>query len=201
MKRYGIFGGTFNPPHYGHLLAAQTALEHCSLDRILLIPNRIPPHKQLEEPGGNPEHRYNMILLAARGNPDFQVLRTELDDERTSFSLYTVEKLKTEFPGGSFSLITGADSLLKSSWYRLDDLLGLLENFYIVTRPGYDTGELAEHIESLILKNADRFKTVPIPGFDISSTGIRERVKNGRSIRYMVPEAVEKYIHENELYL
>ncbi|MCD6309116.1 MAG: nicotinic acid mononucleotide adenylyltransferase, partial [Candidatus Eremiobacteraeota bacterium] len=113
---------------------------------------------------------------------------------------YTVEKLKEEYPGCNLSFIAGADSLLEYKWYRLDDLLNLLEKFFLVTRPGYDMVKIENHIDSLGLKHTNKFREVLIPGFDISSSVIRERIKEGKSIRYMVPEAVEKYIKENKLY-
>lgn len=200
LKNAGIMGGTFNPIHIGHLLAAQEAMEEFQLERIIFIPNRIPPHRQNEPGLLNGMLRYDMVNLAINSNPYFQASRIELDREEISYTYHTIRDLKEEYPETDFSFITGVDSLLKDPWVKLDELLGLLENFIAVTRPGFDDSLLKNRITELDLSNGGNVKLLPIPKVGISSTMIRQRIKNGKSIKYMVPDPVESYIQKNNLY-
>lgn len=200
-RTFGIMGGTFNPIHLGHLLAAQEAMEKLRLDEILFVPNRIPPHRRQEKGILHGEVRFVMINLAIADNPRFQVSRIELDRPEISYTVHTVEQLVKERPGDEISFITGVDSLLKDPWHRMDDLLEILTRFIAVTRPGFDEGKLFQRLKELGLKNAHKVTLVGIPQVGVSSTMIRKRIKNGRSIRYLVPEPVESFIRKNNLYI
>ena len=200
MKNTGIMGGTFNPIHIGHLIAAQEAMEEFKLERIIFIPNRIPPHRQNEPGLLKGSVRFDMVNLAINSNPYFRGSRIELDREEISYTYHTIRSLKEEYPETDFSFITGVDSLLKDPWVKLDELLGLLKNFIAVTRPGFDDSLLKDRIAELDLSNGGNVKLLPVPKVGISSTMIRQRIKNGKSIKYMVPDPVESYIRKNNLY-
>ncbi|MCD4785036.1 MAG: nicotinate-nucleotide adenylyltransferase [Candidatus Eremiobacteraeota bacterium] len=196
----GLMGGTFNPIHIGHLIAAEEARQEFCLDRILFIPNRIPPHRQNETGLLNGDTRYLMVNIAISSNPAFRASRIELDRPSLSYTYDTLVELKKTYPNVEFSFITGVDSLLQSPWHKLDDLLKLLKRFIAVTRPGFDEGRLVGRKVELGLSEGDKIKVLKIPGIDISSTKIRERIRNGKSIKYMVPDAVESFIYKNHLY-
>lgn len=194
-------GGTFNPIHLGHLLAAQEALVHADLDEILFLPNRIPPHRSSKEALPPALERYLMVCLATASHPRFRVSALELEREGPSYTIDTVEELLRRDPSRALTFITGADALLLSRWYRLDELLGRLERFLVVTRPGFDLDRLGQHLDRMELGHRDRIQTLDIPGMEISSTALRRRIRAGRPIRYLVPEPVADYIQKTGLYL
>ena len=199
-NKTGVMGGTFNPIHVGHLIAAQEAMQKFSLDRIIFIPNRIPPHKQ-NQPGlvdGNVRHL--MVNLAITSNPKFFSSRIELDRPSISYTYDTILELKKEHPGMDFCFITGVDSILKDPWVKLDELLGMLDCFIAVTRPGFDDSLLKARIDQLNLANGNKVKLLRIPRVGISSTMIRDRLDKNESVKYMVPEPVESFILKNHLY-
>jgi len=201
LQKVGLMGGTFNPIHIGHLLAAQEAMQEFKLQEILFIPNRIPPHRQNEPGLVGGQLRLLMINLAIASNPQFHSSRIELDRPTISYTYDTIMHLKEVYPETKFSFITGVDSLLKDPWVKLDDLLGLLERFIAVTRPGFDESMLGKRIEELSLLNSDKIRILRIPEVGISSTMIRNRLKEGRSIKYMVLEPVESFVHRRHLYV
>ncbi len=199
MIRLGIMGGTFDPIHNGHLLAAEEVRIGFGLDSVLFIPSSHPPHKQGKKISDG-FHRYTMAVLATVDHPQFSVSTVELDRPGLSYSVDTVSTLKDGLPEGSEILfITGADAIAQIlSWKDAEKLLSLCD-FVAVTRPGYSMSgidRVKEHLGSL----AARVHVFPITGFAISSSDIRERVKTGRPIRYLVPAAVEEYIHKMGLY-
>lgn len=200
LNNAGIMGGTFNPIHIGHLMAAQEAMEEFRLEKIIFIPNRIPPHRQNEPGLLKGQVRFDMVNLAINSNPCFEASRIELDREEISYTYHTISDLKTMFPDTAFSFITGVDSLLKDPWVKLDELLGLLENFIAVTRPGFDDSLLKNRISELQLSNGEKVKLLPIPKVGISSTMIRQRLQKGKSVKYMIPDPVESYIQKYNLY-
>jgi len=196
----GLMGGTFNPIHLGHLIAAEEARDEFQLDRILFIPNRIPPHRKNEPGIINGDVRYLMVHIAISSNPTFRASKIELERPALSYTYDTLVELKKNYPDVDFTFITGVDSLLRDPWHKLDDLLGLLKMFVAVTRPGFDERMLARRKVELGLSEGDKIKILKIPGIDISSTMIRERIKKGKSIKYMVPAGVESFIYKNHLY-
>ncbi|MGE5485326.1 MAG: nicotinate-nucleotide adenylyltransferase [Ignavibacteriales bacterium] len=199
MIRLGVMGGTFDPIHYGHLLAADEVRTGFGLDRVLFIPSGHPPHKQGKKITDG-LHRYTMAVLATVDHPQFSVSTIELDRPGLSYSVDTVSALKAGLPEDSeLVFITGADAITEIlSWKDAERLLSLCD-FVAVTRPGYTMSgidRLKEHLGSL----AARVHVFPITGFAISSSDIRERVRTGRPIRYLVPAAVEEYIHKMGFY-
>ncbi|MCK4248564.1 MAG: nicotinate-nucleotide adenylyltransferase [Candidatus Omnitrophica bacterium] len=188
--KIGILGGTFNPVHLGHLILAQECQQKLKLDKVVFIPAKIPPHKT-RRMIIDAQDRYQMLKLALRGNPDFEVSRIELDRQGTkSYSVDTLSLLKKKW-GDEVNLffITGADALAElHSWKDMDKIFKIAR-FIIATRPGY------------CLKNAPaKVKAVAIKAIDISATDIRRRIAGGKSIRYLVPDVVRRHIEKKKLY-
>jgi nicotinate-nucleotide adenylyltransferase len=198
--RLGISGGTFDPIHYGHLIVAEEIRETNGLDRILFIPSGKPPHKRNLEVSGA-EQRLSMVEAAIRTNPHFEVSRIEIDREGYTYTVDTLEQLK-EIYGRETKLyfIIGADvvhDLL--TWKNYEKVFSLCE-FIAVLRPGYTSSSFIKTVEDLETAYSAQIHTFIGPLIDISSTMIRERAASGKSIKYLLPEEVEKYILDNGLY-
>lgn len=190
----GIFGGTFNPVHNGHLLIAEDVREKLNLDKVLFIPAENPPHKKVHNLADSC-HRLEMIKLAIKGNPYFSVSDIEIKRGGVSYSIETIKALKEIYQKGTmFFFIMGADSILEfMEWKEWKSLLGLC-NFVVAPRRGYEVGAGSK---PALNKNVLFLQTRM---FDISSTEIREKIRNGEPIGYFVPDAVAKYIKEHKLY-
>lgn len=199
-SRIGISGGTFDPVHYGHLIIAETIREKFSLDKVLFVPTGNPPHK-VGSRVTEPRHRFNMVSAATKSNPWFEISDIEIGRKGFVYTVDTMSRLKEEYGGDTrFFFISGADvvwDLLK--WKDIERLFTLCE-FVIASRPGFKKEKLHEKIEELKLLHGARISVTDTTAVDISSTLIREKVGGGRSIKYLVPEAVEEYIHEHGLY-
>ncbi len=194
-KRIAVMGGTFNPIHYAHLISAEQVRAGLGYDKILFIPSARPPHKVADADIIEPEHRYQMVLLAITENPDFEVSRIELERAGPSYTIQTLKAL-TKLYGETTELawIIGADSLIEYKvWKDFDEVLARCV-MIATTRPNYDLNRVPLDIRK-------RVTTFPITGVDISATAIRERVRKRLSIRYLVPEAVQAYIGKHQLYL
>ena len=195
-EKIGIMGGTFDPIHYGHLLAAEECRRRLALNRVVFVPTGTSPHKK-NRPVTPPEDRYAMTLLATAGVREFSVSRTELDRGRPS---HTVDTLREFLEGGAVPsglfFITGLDALLSIDTWKDHLLLPELCTLVTATRPGYSLAGL-EALPSAIRR---ALKVVEIPQFAISSTEIRARAREGRGIRFLVPHLVENYIKCHELY-
>lgn len=201
--RFGLFGGSFDPIHFGHLIGARTIAERLNLDRVVLIPSARPPHKQGREVT-EARHRLEMARRAVAGDPMFEVDDLELHRQGPSYTFDTVTEYRRR--GGAdaelFWLI-GADSLPElPTWYRIAELVGIV-HIVTITRPGWlppDPSQLEKAVgqaaAAQLLRGCE-----PTPGIDISATTIRTRVRENRPIRYLVPEPVESYIREHSLYL
>jgi nicotinate-nucleotide adenylyltransferase len=182
------------------LLLAEAARDAHRLDEVWLLPNQIPPHRQGESGLASARDRYAMVCLASAGNPHLKPSSLEIERDEVSYTINTVERLAQEHPHDRFTFITGADSLAKDAWFRLDDLLGLLETFVVATRGSHSPAELEARVAGYGLSRAERIRPMPLPTVDISSTEIRRRVREGQGIRYMVADAVEDYIRKMGLY-
>jgi nicotinate-nucleotide adenylyltransferase len=189
-------GGTFDPIHYWHLVAAQEAAWELSLPEVMFIPTRQPPHK-LGELVSDAQHRLAMTRLATTGNPLFTVSMMEIERQGPSYTVDTLRALRDRDLDVSF--IVGMDSLRDlPTWHDPEGILELAE-IATVYRGGLDVVDL-DALERQLPKARGRVRVIPIPTLDISSTEIRSRVAAGHPIRYLVPEAVEAYIHEHSLY-
>lgn len=198
--RLGLFGGTFDPIHWGHLLTAENIREQFQLDRIIFIPWGKPP-KQWRSGSTNPEHRYNMVLLAINSNSAFEASRMEIDREGLSYTVDTVDEVNRIYAGqAQIYFITGPENVLRlNEWKEAARLLRLCE-FITTRRAGHCSYSLDEQIQRLRSEYLAKIHITDTPLIGISSTEIRERARSGQSIRYYVPDEVEKYIVENGLY-
>jgi nicotinate-nucleotide adenylyltransferase len=191
--RIGILGGTFDPIHWGHLLIAEGVREKFALDEVLFIPASWPPHK-VKGRVTEAVHRYKMALLATQNNPHFSVSAVEMNRPGKSYTIETVKELKEKYEEAEIYFIVGLDSALEIFTWKDPEKLLRLCRFISVQRP------FSRELEKLDKRYRERIEIVEVPTLPISSTEIRERVKEGRSIKYLVPEAVEKYICKNKLY-
>jgi len=192
-------GGTFNPIHNGHLFVAEEARVRLKLSEVIFVPNKIPPHRsdiQTDE-----IHRRNMLELALEGNSFFSFSPVELEREGPSYTVDTVKYFSYHFPHNSLFFITGLDSLLNYNWYRFEDLMDILSSFIAVSRPGYSKKKFYKKIKTLYPEKLEKIILLDTILIEISSSDIRNRVKEGRSIKYLLPEKVEQYILDNKLYL
>ncbi len=195
----GILGGTFDPIHNGHLLAAEWAREVFRLQDIIFIPSARPPHKDLEVVLDS-QHRYQMVELAVGDNTSFSVSAIELERAGLSYTVDTIAHYLQVYPDMDIYFIIGVDALqLIYTWKDLDQLLKLCK-FIVVTRPGYELDKNDPCFHAVPTALWDNLELLPIPGLEISSSEIRRRVAEGKSIRYLVPPAIEKYIRDNNLY-
>lgn len=190
--RLGIFGGTFDPIHVGHLLAAEITHEALDLDRLVFVPARVPPHKR--SASASAEHRLRMTELAAADNPHFDVSDVEVRRDGPSYTVDTLRHLREEHPPGTVHyLLMGADSARDlGSWREHEELLRC-STVVVLARPGAHSEELPPAV-------AENARLLATPLMEISSTEIRRRVRDGRTIRYMVTEPVADYIRSQGLY-
>ncbi|MBA4535903.1 nicotinate-nucleotide adenylyltransferase [Bacillus aquiflavi] len=187
MKKIGIFGGTFDPPHYGHLLIANEVLCSLQLDEIWFMPNQDPPHKEKSANVCN-EDRVNMLQLCIKDHPKFRVETIELKRPGRSYTYDTMKMLTTLYPNHQFYFIIGADMIeYLPKWQQIDQLVQLVQ-FVGVKRPTF------KHETTYPVVYVD------IPEIGFSSSMIRERLKTGRSVRYLLHDSVRLYIKENHLY-
>ncbi len=200
-KRIGISGGTFDPIHNGHLIISEEIRETHNLDKIIFVPTGKPPHK----PGHMvtmPEHRFNMVKMAVSTNYCFDVSRIELDREGYIYTIDTMNFLKQQYEKETdFFFIAGSDVVWDLPKWK--DPKGLFEicDFIVATRPGFDTVQLVKEADRLKREYNARITITKTPLIDISSSDIRERVQERRTIKYLVPECIEEYIKNNGLYI
>ena len=196
--RLGIMGGTFDPIHSGHLMTAEAVRDALSLSEVLFIPSARPPHKRGRDVAPA-MHRLMMTELATRSNPYFRTSSMELRREGPSYAVDTVAELQRRYGSAEIYFITGADAVNElATWFHAEELLTRC-HFVAATRQGteLDADALAEHFGALGLGRIHRVAT---PALEISSTDIRRRIREGRSIRYLVPSEVEEYIEREGLY-
>ncbi len=216
MKRVAIFGGTFNPVHVGHLMVAEDVRELFALNRVIFVSSSTPPHKV---DGGivSSEHRHRMVSLAVDGNPHFGVSSVELDRGGKSYSVDTVAHFRGIYgPESSIYFIVGIDAFVElPSWHDVPKLFSLCK-FIVVTRPGTNLTESAlsflNDFGKIRVERVSRKETFDLTEegigvylvesirVEVSSSDIRASVRAERSIRYLVPQKVEEYIHQNNLF-
>jgi nicotinate-nucleotide adenylyltransferase len=190
--KIGIFGGTFNPPHIGHLIVAEYARESAGLDKILFIPAYISPLKNSGEEI-NSQDRLAMTELAIQRNPHFELSDIELKRKGKSFTVDTIEYLRTQFRDAEFYLLIGMDNYYSlQEWKDSQNLLSTI-NIFVLNRPGV-SNSLNKKIDN------KKIKFLQVPNIDISSTNLRKRIKTGNSVRYNIPESVLEYITAHKLY-
>ena len=193
VRRLGVMGGTFDPIHVGHLIAASEALHTFDLDRVMFVPTGRPWQKSAYS---DAEDRYLMTVLGASTNPRFAVSRIELDRRGPTYTSDTLQALQS-FHGNGVTMffIIGADAVLRlGTWNRVEQLADLA-SVIAVTRPGFDLGRLKPE------PGWPEVLPLEMPGIDVSSSDIRDRVRKGSPIDYLVPAQVGEYISEHGLYV
>lgn len=194
MQRLAIFGGTFNPIHWGHLLLAETALNQCAIDRVLWVPSRLPPHK----PGSllDFEQRLELIKRAIADHPAFSVSDIEATRSGYSYAIATLTDLQTQYSDAQWYWIIGADAFeTLSQWRNSQDLI---KQCIWLIAPRASTNQPLK--TALPSQTAARSHLLTMPTIDLSSSLIRQRCREGQSIRYLVPESVRAYILAHQLY-
>ncbi|GAG59638.1 unnamed protein product [marine sediment metagenome] len=197
-------GGTFNPIHYGHLVTAEEARIQFNLDRVLFIPTGDPPHKEGQKIT-NAQQRYLMTVMATGSNPYFYVSRMEIDRPQPSYTMDTVKDLHKVYKDSQIFFITGTDAVLDIiTWKNPAEILNLCI-FIAATRPGYELDRLNNIKKRLkdelgIADINEKIHIIKIPALAISSTDIRNRVRTGKPIRYLLPEGVANHIYKMNFY-
>ncbi|MFO8058229.1 MAG: nicotinate-nucleotide adenylyltransferase [bacterium] len=209
----GIFGGTFNPIHLGHLRTALEILERYRMKQILFVPSSIPPHKSKSETA-SAIHRLKMVNLAITGNPSFAVSETEIHRRGKSYSIDTIRGLKKEYPDDKLAFIMGMDAFMEiNTWHKYQELFNECD-FIVHSRGGMAKVGWQQAIPSELKSrfkkkgNSKQFTHssgstltfCEVTPLGISASAIREMVRGGHSIRYLLPRRVLEYIHENNLY-
>jgi nicotinate-nucleotide adenylyltransferase len=192
-RRLGIMGGTFDPIHLGHLVAAETARIDLKLDEVVFIPAGMPWQKAAEDTTAS-EHRYLMTVLATAANPAFTVSRLEIERDGPTYTVETLKAIRHSVADAQLFFITGADAILNIlTWQNAEECFELAD-FVAATRPGHDLTDLEE------TGLRDRVIVLDIPALAISSTDVRERFASGRAVRYLIPREVEEYARKHGLY-
>ena len=192
-------GGTFDPVHFGHLVAAEGVRHEFNLDKVIFVPSGRPPHKT-ENKITSPSHRLSMTELAIASNPFFEVSSLEVKRPGLSYTIDTVLNFHSKYDALELYFITGGDALLEIlTWKDVDKLFDLCK-FIAVTRPGYSFDNLGEKIPGLPETYMKNIHIMEVPALAISSTDIRGRIRTGRPIKYLLPETVEYYINSCNLY-
>lgn len=187
--RVGVMGGTFDPIHHGHLVAASEAADAFELDEVIFVPTGKPWHKKVVS---SSEHRYLMTVIATAANPRFEVSRVDIDRPGTTYTVDTLKEIKRLKPDAELFFISGADAIAQIlAWKQIDEVWDLA-HFVAVTRPGH----------SLELPNVEgaTITQLEVPALAISSTDIRDRATAGKPIWYLVPDGVVQYIAKHRLY-
>lgn len=191
--RIGIMGGTFDPIHYGHLALGSAAAEDLGLDRVLFVPTG-KPWQKAHSVVSEPHHRWEMTRRAVEADERFSISPVDIDRTGPTYAIDTVADVENEYPGPiSVFFIVGADTLENlSTWHRVDDLCSRV-TFVAVNRPGHSRS-------SAEIPSSATVTSVDMPGIDVSSTDCRNRIKDGRTIRYFTPDSVMEYIDQKMLY-
>ena len=197
-ERIGVFGGTFDPPHLGHLILASEARAQLRLDRLLWVLTSVPPHK-LGQPITALEDRMAMLEKALDGEPGFEISRVDIDRPGPHYTVDTLRLLRQQYPGAALVFLIGEDSLRDlSTWHEPALVVAECDEIGVMQRPGIETdlSILNDQIPGIVLK----IHAVDAPLLEIASHEIRKRVAEGRPFRYFVPEDVYRYIVGNGLY-
>ena len=196
--RIGVFGGTFDPIHNAHCFVAESARLLEGLDRVLFVPTG--NHHYRDKPQADAAHRCAMILGAIENNAAFELDQSDLRENASGYTADLLPKLQAKYPGDRFTFIIGADSLASANWIRLDEVLEALERFAIAPRVGVAADALARVIAAVPPSLRERVTTLNLPEIPESASLVRNLLSQGRSVRYLVPEPVWRYIVAHHLY-
>ncbi|HEX3671309.1 MAG TPA: nicotinate (nicotinamide) nucleotide adenylyltransferase [Candidatus Cybelea sp.] len=196
--RVGVFGGTFDPIHNAHCFVAESARLLERLDRVLFVPTGA--HHYRNKPQADAAHRCAMILGAIENNDAFELDDTDLRDNASGYTADLLPLLHAKYPGSEFTFIIGADSLVNANWVRLDEVVESLERFVIAPRSGVKSDALARVLDAIEPALRERVATLNLPEIPESASLVRGLLAQGRSVRYLVPEPVWRYIAAHRLY-
>jgi len=195
VRKLGVLGGTFHPIHYGHLQIAEEAREHFALDAVLFMPAGEPPHKPRGQ--ATAEQRFLLAELATADNLRFAVSRLEIDRPGPSYTADTLQALREQYPAVELYLIIGADMAMDFPSWRDPARILTLAHLVAATRPGVPEARLRRHLATPAMHGVE---LLVAPGLAISSTELRRRVREGKSLRYLTPDAVIRFIEKEGLY-
>ncbi len=197
MEKIGILGGTFNPIHYGHLMISEYLRDELNLDKVIYVPTGYSPHKINSI---SADIRYKMVEIAIKNNENFQISDVEAKSGKISYSVNTVKKLKESHPGEYFFLI-GSDTIFQlKTWRKLEELSKEV-HFVAALRPEYlERDKIDEEIKFLKKNFNTQITIINGPLYQVSSTELRDRMKTKKSVRYLIPDEVIRFIRENNLY-
>ncbi|MCE7946565.1 MAG: nicotinate-nucleotide adenylyltransferase [Chloroflexi bacterium CFX4] len=197
MPRLGVFGGTFDPPHVGHLILAQVALNALGLERVLFVPAAQPPHKQGQNVTA-PLHRFAMLQRAIAGNPHFEISRVDMDRQGPHYTSDMLSILRAQHRGYDLFFLMGADSLSDLMTWRAPEWIIAQATLAVMRRPGASVN--LDVLEARLPGVRERVVLVDAPLIEIAASALRQTIRNGHSIRYQVPDAVLEYITQQRLY-
>lgn len=199
MKKVGIMGGTFNPVHYGHLFLAENAYEQLALDKVLFMPTKNPPHKQRPEEVTQ-QQRVEMLQLAIKDNPHFELSTVELERQGMTYTADTLTFLKEKNKDTQYYFIVGADSLLYMQEWKKPQII--FDQCIVVAacRDQVNKHELLKHARLLENSFHAKIEIIDMPVIQLSSRDIRDRLRLNKTVRYYIPDAVHEYIISNRLY-
>lgn len=200
MQKIGIMGGTFNPIHYAHLTLAEFAKEQFAFDKVMFLPSKRPAHKSIRELADD-SHRLAMVKLAIENNPDFYVSTIEFEREGNTYTIDTLKYLSENSKDTEYYFIIGGDSLFSFEEWKDSKQILKLCNIVAATRGEYDSESVKNKIKEFNKRYDSDIKYLEIPGMDISSHMIRQRIDNSQTVRYLTPDSVIEYIKNNKLYM
>lgn len=196
--RLGLFGGAFDPVHNAHLFIAEAVRARESLDRVIFLPMRAAHHR--EPPRASVDDRATMLRLAIAANPAFMLDLTDTHEDATGYTADLLPQLRTKYPSDELYFIAGSDSLVRGSWRRFDEILEILDGFFVAPRDDLRRAEVDAAVSDLAPKLRAKVRFTDLPLATESATTVRERLDAGESVRYLVPEPVWRYMMEHKLY-
>jgi len=199
-KKIGILGGSFNPIHIGHILMCRYTYEQLDLEKVYLMPNEKPPHKK-DQAMLAADHRLNMCKLVQKNNDFLETISVEIGNDKTHYTIETMEHLlENKFKNYEIYFIVGADSILQIETWREYEKLFQLINFVCIMRPSYNEETVENKISSLEQQYNITIERIEMPLIGLSSTNIRNRIMEKKSIKYMLDSDIIDYIHSNSLF-
>jgi nicotinate-nucleotide adenylyltransferase len=200
IMRVGVFGGSFDPIHNGHLFVAEAVCEASRLDRVLFVPTRAGQHYRGDAMGASPAERAAMIRLAIAANTAFALDESDLAPQASGYTADLLPRLRARYPDAGLTFIVGGDSLVRSHWQRLDEVVDAVEEFVVAPRGEVTRTDLDGALADLSPERQAKVRFLDLPVVSGSATEIRHRLAGGHSVRYLVPEPVYRYIGERGLY-
>ena len=200
-KKIGILGGSFNPIHIGHILMCRYTYEQLDLEKVYLMPNEKPPHKKEDQSMLSAIHRLNMCKIVQNNNNFIETISVEIGNNKTNYTVETMEHLlENKFKNYEIYFIVGADSILQIETWREYEKLFQLINFVCIMRPSYNEETVENKISSLEQQYNITIERIEMPLIGLSSTNIRNRIMEKKSIKYMLDSDIIDYIHSNSLF-